>query len=402
MTRVWSAFISWRLVSVSFLAWVGFLVGGTSVGAAASEYGLKWVQLSSDKRSFVVEVTGLTSKVLSRIRASGLSAAGWPKVLSVFVEQRDPMDELGIPPMVGTYRVERGVILFKPTYPLQPGVSYRAEFRTETLPFAAGAQGLTISSSFKVPLVQSAASTVVREVYPTSDVLPENLLKFYIHFSSPMSRGRLYEHIHLRNASGAEVVLPFLEIEEELWDPSDSRLTLFIDPGRIKRGVQPLEQVGPALETGKRYTLFLDRDFKDGMGNPLKEAFAKSFLVSLPDRDPPDPATWKIESPKRLSRDPLMLVFPEPMDHALGLRMIHVTNESGSSVAGEAELIDQERRWRFTPDGRWNRGRFFIQVQTAIEDLAGNNIGKPFDVDLFEGVQKRFVNSTVRLAFRIF
>jgi hypothetical protein len=48
------------------------------------------------------------------------------------------------------------------------------------------------------------------------------------------------------------------------------RLTLFIDPGRIKRGVLPLEEVGPALEEGKRYTLMIDRDLKDGTGNPLK------------------------------------------------------------------------------------------------------------------------------------
>ena len=32
------------------------------------------------------------------------------------------------------------------------------------------------------------------------------------------------------------IELPFLEIDEELWDPAMMRLTLFIDPGRIKRG----------------------------------------------------------------------------------------------------------------------------------------------------------------------
>jgi hypothetical protein len=40
-------------------------------------------------------------------------------------------------------------------------------------------------------------------------------------------------------------------------------------------------------------------------------------------------------------------------------------------------------------------------VETSIEDVAGNNIGKPFEVDLFEGVQRRFSNSTVSLAFKV-
>ena len=40
-------------------------------------------------------------------------------------------------------------------------------------------------------------------------------------------------------------------------------------------------------------------------------------------------------------------------------------------------------------------------VQTTIEDMAGNNIGKAFEVDLFDGIQRRLTNSTVRLPFEI-
>jgi hypothetical protein len=38
-------------------------------------------------------------------------------------------------------------------------------------------------------------------------------------------------------------------------------------------------------------------------------------------------------------------------------------------------------------------------VPTTLEDLAGNNIGKPFEVDLFEGVQKKLSTPTVTLPF---
>ena len=180
-----------------------------------------------------------------------------------------------------------------------------------------------------------------------------------------------------------------------------TRLTLIIDPGRIKRGVRPLEEIGPALEAGKSYALVIGREWRDGAGNPLKENFQKAFKVAPPDREPPDPARWKIEAPQAGSRDHLAVVFPEPMDHALAQRLIRVAVEPGEIVGGKVSLEDQERRWKFTPDTVWRRGRYQIIIQTTLEDLAGNNIGKPFEVDLFEGVERRLSATTVKLSFEI-
>ena len=195
--------------------------------------------------------------------------------------------------------------------------------------------------------------------------------------------------------------LPFLEIDEELWNPEMTRLTLFIDPGRIKRGVQPLEEIGPALEEGKRYTLEIDAAWHDNAGLPLRENFRKSFRVGAPDREPPAPATWKIKSPKAGTRDALTVAFPEPMDHALALRVIRVANAAGRLVEGASALSDHEQRWSFTPQKSWTAGQHQLQVQNTIEDLAGNNIGKAFEVDLFEGVQRRFTNTVVKLSFDV-
>src|SRR5262249_32867051 len=156
----------------------------------------------------------------------------------------------------------------------------------DQLPGKSGSGGAPITSVFQAPRRSETPTTRVSQVYPSSDTLPENLLKFYIHFTAPMSRGNIYDHIHLRDESGKEVELPFLEIDEELWDPTMTRLTLFIDPGRIKRGVRPLEEVGPSLEAGKSYTLVIGREWRDGVGNPLKQGFEKAFKVAPPDREP--------------------------------------------------------------------------------------------------------------------
>jgi hypothetical protein len=303
--------------------------------------------------------------------------------------------------MVGAYRVASNLFRFDPQFPLEPGVNYRAIFHPDRLPGDRGKGGDSIMAVFKAPSLQSSPTTVVTHVYPSADVLPENLLKFYVHFSAPMRRGHIYDHVHLRDDAGREVEIPFLEIDEELWNPAMTRLTLFIDPGRIKRGVQPLEVLGPALQEGKRYTLGIDQAWNDAAGSSLKEAFQKTFKVGPPDRDPPDPARWQVQSPKSETRAPLTIAFSEPMDRALAERVIRVVNGSGEPVGGKAGLEDQERRWNFVPIAPWHRGTYRIVIESTIEDLAGNNIGKPFEVDLFENVQRRVTNPTVRLPFEV-
>ena len=64
-------------------------------------------------------------------------------------------------------------------------------------------------------------------------------------------------------------------------------------------------------------------------------------------------------------------------------------------------MEDQERRWNFVPGRPWRRGIYKLVIETTIEDLAGNSIGKPFDVDLFERIQRLPQTPTVKLSFEI-
>src|SRR5262249_20228739 len=155
-------------------------------------------------------------------------------------------------------------------FPLEPGVRYRAVFGPADRP------GERIETIVSLPRRPTVPTTVIH-VYPSASRLPENQLKFYLHFSAPMSRGEAYQHIRLLDAKGKPIDLPFLELDQELWDAEGQRFTLFFDPGRIKRGLKPREEVGPALEEGKRYTLVIDRAWSDAEGNPLKETHRKTF-----------------------------------------------------------------------------------------------------------------------------
>jgi hypothetical protein len=361
-----------------------------------SSYSLRWV---TNVKPPTVKVSGLDTNLLRQLRATGEPVSEYQKILSVYAGQGDFLSEISVPPMLGGYRVEADSLVFQPQFPLERGVVYRAVFRPGQLTGGGGSRS-NLVARFQLPPVQQNPTTVVTQIYPTADPLPENLLKFYVHFSAAMQSGHIYNHIHLRDESGKPVELPFLEIDEELWNPEMTRLTLFIDPGRIKRGVQPLEEIGPALEAGKGYTLEIDANWQDLNSFPLREGFRKSFRVGAPDREPPSTATWKIKTPKAGTRDALTVDFFEPMDHALALRVIRVV-VAGQLASGKSALTDHEQRWTFTPLESWKAGLHQLQVQNTIEDLAGNNIGKAFEVDLFEGVQRQFTNSVVKLEFEV-
>ena len=89
----------------------------------------------------------------------------------------------------------------------------------------------------------------------------------------------------------------FLELGEELWDPAMRRFTLLCDPGRVKRGLVPREELGPVLAAGQDYTLVIDEDWLDANGQQLASGARKSFHVLTADEVPIDLATWKITAP---------------------------------------------------------------------------------------------------------
>ena len=296
------------------------------------------------------------------------------------------------PPLAGAYEAQGRDIAFEPRYPPSPGVAYRAECRR--------GDGPPIVAVFEIPEQDRTPTTSVERIYPSADELPENLLKFYVHFSAPMSRGYVYERVRLLDENGARVELPFLEIDEELWDANYQRLTLLFDPGRIKSGLVPNQEVGTALEAGRAYTLQIDAGWPDAEGKRLKRSFEKRFKVVAGDADPPDPKTWKVSVPAGGS-EPVALDFPEPLDQALLSRVISVTTALGEAVPGQVEISRGETRWSFTPDSPWEPGRYRIEAMTILEDLAGNSLNRPFEVDVFEKVEDRIIGKTASIPFSV-
>jgi hypothetical protein len=132
----------------------------------------------------------------------------------------------------------------------------------------------------------------------------------------------------------------------------------------------------------------------------MVESFRKTFRGGPEDRTTPDPKQWRITAPTAGSSSALVVSFPEPMDYALLQRMILVSGPSGR-IDGVVNVDRNETQWSFTPREAWKAGAHRLVVDTAIEDLAGNHVGQPFDVDVFEKVTERITTQTIDLPFQI-
>lgn len=278
-----------------------------------------------------------------------------------------------LPPVAGKYVLAEGVVRFTPAFAPRPGTRYRA------VSFDSAGRAVD-SAVLSLPAPPPAAPTSVSAVFPTAETIPENLLRFYVQFSAPMSRGEAYERLRLKDDRGQEVDLAVLEVGEELWDRDGKRLTLLLDPGRIKRGVKPREDLGTALVAGRRFTLEVDQAWRDADGKPLAAAATKSFAVSPPVREAIDPAQWRVSSPAAGAREPLVVRFPRPLDRALVERTFTVESPAGTAVPGVVTIADAERAWSFQPDRPWPAGEGIVSIDPALEDVAGNRIGRAFEV----------------------
>jgi hypothetical protein len=301
-------------------------------------------------------------------------------------------DDPSAPQLIGDYKVLRDKLTFTPRFPPSDGVKLHAVFHP-------GNGRPDVTGEFGSEAKAVSPSTAVAGVFPSAQTWPANTLKFYLQFSAPMARGEAYTHIHIRTAEGQLVEKPFVEIDQELWDPSGTRLTVLFDPGRIKRGLVDNEHSGPPLVEDRRVTLEVDPGWRDARGAPLAQGFGRVIDVSAPVRVPVAVKEWEIDAPRNPRAD-LVVTFPRPMDAALARRTITIRRD-GKEIDGQVQLETDETVWRFTPAAPWAAGHYQLHVDGVIEDIAGNRLGKVFDVDMKDPTEAREATPFADAAFDI-
>lgn len=297
------------------------------------------------------------------------SREAWTTILRVSVGADQPA-------AVGQYAIEDGRIRFTPMFPLDAGRQYHV---TYTPP-----GGEPVNATVALPAADTTPKTMVARVFPSTAVIPENQLRLYIDFSGPMGMRGGLDFIHLLDDAGTEVTDPFLPLDADFWNDDRTRYTVFFDPGRHKRGIAPVAEIGRSLTAGKSYTLVVDAAWRDGSGLPLKQEFRRTFRVGPADQRPLDTKTWKFAAPSVGSTAALMLAFPEPLDHGLLLRALGVIAPGGKPLEGAVVVGADELTWAFTPVEPWKAGAYSVVALAMLEDLAGNGIGRAFEVDQFD------------------
>ena len=351
-----------------------------------------------------VDVVGLPAADLAAVRAAALTAEEWEGLLRVTVA-RGSAAVPELPAVLGDYTVAGDTLRFRPRYPFDPGRQYRVVFTPGRLPASRTAadepwRRRSLTATVGHPAVERVPATRVARVYPTGAEVPENQLRFYVHFSAPMGLAGGADYVRLLDAAGQVVDDAFLPLDVAMWSGDRTRYTLLFDPGRVKRSLLPNEQLGRPLVAGRRYTLVVDRAWPDADGLPLVESYSQSFSVGPPDERAIDPAAWRMTPPAVGTRDPLVVAFDRSLDHALLQRTLVVSLPTGARVAGGIDVQAAETQWSFTPRDRWEDREYRLTVLPALEDPAGNRVGRPFEIGTSEAPAHGHPEATVRLSFR--
>jgi hypothetical protein len=318
-----------------------------------------------------IRVTGLSAEELSSLRTPPASADAWRALLDVRVTGA---------PLAGNGRfvAAADAVEFHTTVPFDAGRTYVVRVDPTHLPGPRTAAP-PIERLISLPAPSRPPPARVTAIFPSADRWPSNLLRFYVHFSAPMSGESGVGRVHLLDARGAEVPDALLPSDVDFWNDDHTRYTVLFDPGRVKRGILPNRRMGRALVEGRQYAIQIDDEWHDASGQRLGERFRHEFVAGPAIEQPIDPGAWTITTPQAGTREAVVVRFPRMLDHALLQRALGIAAAGHAPIEGAIEINRDQTEWRFVPQNAWASGRYEVLALPILEDPAGNRIGRAFE-----------------------
>lgn len=290
--------------------------------------------------------------------------------------------------ILGDYQPSDDGVIFRPLIPFTSGLTYEVSVAGE------------IIGKIQIPHSDHKDLPELAEIFPSQDTLPENLLKFYVRFSHPMREGQALRYVTLLKNGIDTVQGTFLDLQPELWNGDYTMLTLWLDPGRIKRDLQPNQALGVPLESSTSYTLIIRSGWPDTRGAVISDDFRKEFFVGARDSISPDIKKWVLKTPRKNTTEPLVILLNESIDAVLLNDALHVMYPDSTPLKGQIELKKEESIVEITPESPWRKGSYILQSEGRLEDLAGNNLDRLFDRDITKD-EERAEQEVYTLRFEI-
>ena len=334
---------------------------------------------------FPSEINGSIRLDISTIQDLSIEELEY-EYLSVFV--KNEIEEVSSNAVQGRYVIENDYLVFAPYFPFERGMTYVVRTKHTAIDTSYSYQ------SFQVGKKQVVDEAKVISIYPSANKLPENLLRFYFYFNTPMKKGQALKYIQLVDVEGNIDNHAFMEFKQELWSADGKRLTILFDPGRIKRGVSTNMELGPALLEGNKYQLIISGAWQDVHGQELSVKTMKEFVVGKAYRQQIKVDELEIQQPEANSDDTLSIYFDRIIDHALVHSMLRIEDENEMLITGHWEMSDEERTVQFTPEYRWKKGQYRIIMDSRLEDVVGNNLNNLLDQESNE--QKSNIQQLIR------
>lgn len=232
-------------------------------------------------------------------------------------------------------------------------------------------------------------------IFPETDTVPENLLKMYVVFSKQMQEVKsAKDFITVTDNTNGKEIDVFLDLETELWNANQTELTLWLDPGRIKKDLIPNKTLGKPIEQGKSYTITFDKNWFDADGNKLEKIYTKEIFVKEKDVEKPNLNQFKIITPKVNTKEKLIVKSSDFLDMMLIEKNVRILYND-KNVSGDFSYSKNSKDFYFQPKDNWISGEYTISIKSKLEDLAGNNFNRLFDRDITkdekENLKERFL-----------
>ncbi len=334
------------------------------------------------------EVAGLLLPSEIEYLAKKNDPAVYRRFLSVYmVVDRQAVEQ----PVLGRYKIQGQRLHFASSSQPGSGISFEVQLTS---------RGQTIYRRFTAPILPelSPFAPQVEANYPSSKVIPENILLFYLEFNQPMNTD-VYEHTEVKILDSLGQERKLVWRHKVAWNADHTVVALMLHPGRVKKDIRYLDEYGEIFYPGEQVSLTLGKAFQGLNGKWAECPYPIQYTIAHSDTVLPQVVAFQKGSVPPGSQQAVTVEFSEPMCYGSLLEGLKVTNQLGALIPGSFKTDSEERRWSFVPDRSWVPGNYQLVLPELTADLAQNQLDRPFESTDLERMKHR--QETVLLRFRV-